>query len=223
MTVPVVAIDGPAGAGKSTVAREVARRLRFVHVDTGAMYRAVTWAALRAGIDIGSDAVGLGELARTIRIRFETGPGGQDRVFVNDEDVTEAIRSAEVNAVVSTVAAVRQVREALVAEQRRLGREAEGAVLEGRDIGSVVFPDARWKFYLDASSEERSRRRAAELASFGRSVDAAEVRREIERRDAADTLRAVAPLTRLPDATYLDSTGLSVDEVVEEIVRRVKG
>lgn len=220
--VDVVAIDGPAGAGKSTVAREVARRLSFLHLDTGAMYRAVTLAALRGGVDLG-DAVGLGDVARRLRIGIEATADGKDRVAVDGEDVTEAIRSSEVTAAVSTVAAVRHVREALVEAQRRLAGEGRGAVLEGRDIGSVVFPNARWKFYLDASSGERARRRAAELAEFGRESEIGEVRREIERRDAADTIRPVAPLVRLPDAVYLDSTGLSVDQVVEEIIQRVRG
>lgn len=218
----VVAVDGPAGAGKSTVAREVARRLGFLHLDTGAMYRAVTLAALRSGTDL-ADGVGLGEVARSARIEIESSADGRDRVLLDGEDVTEAVRSAEVTAAVSTVAAVRPVREALVAAQRRLARDGSGAVLEGRDIGSVVFPDARWKFYLDASADERARRRASEIAEFGRPADADAIRREIDRRDAADSNRPVNPLVRLPDAVYLDSTGLTVEQVVEEIVRRVRG
>jgi len=215
---PVVAIDGPAGSGKSTVARQVAKNLNFLFIDTGAMYRAVTLAAVRQHIDI-ADPVALTELAEKcyIKLANET---DVTRVFINDEEVTEDIRDPELNPFLSTVAAVPGVRRRLVALQRELGK-AGGVVMEGRDIGTVVFPDAEIKVYLDASVAERARRRCAELQDKGINEPENKVRREIEARDNQDMNREDSPLRRADDAYLLVTDGLSIPEVVEQIVNRV--
>jgi cytidylate kinase len=197
---PVIAIDGPAGAGKSTVARAVAKALDWSYLDTGAMYRAVTWWAMHAGVDI-EDATAVASIARTCEL--EVVP----RVRINGQDVTDLIRSAEVNIAVSKVAAEPSVRQELVQRQRMLAEAAPlGSVVEGRDITTVVFPDAHLKIFLTASPEERVRRRGDEDAA------------SLARRDAADEGREVSPLRQSKDAVVLDTTGLSVDEVVERVV-----
>jgi cytidylate kinase len=213
-----VAIDGPMGSGKSTIAREVARRLGYRHVDTGAMYRAVAAAALRRGVPPG-DAERLAALAG--RVRVEAGPeGGVARVYVDGDDVTPALRTVEVNRIVGQVARVPGVRAALRDAQRALGA-AGGVVMEGRDIGSVILPDAAVKVFLTASPEERARRRQAELAAAGEHVPLDEVRRIEAEDDRAATTREVAPLVLAADATVIDSTGLSVDEVVAKVLALV--
>ena len=206
----LVAIDGPAGAGKSTVARAVAQRLGFTYIDTGAMYRAVALWALRLGVDL-DDHHRLEQLSRQARIDF-AGAG----VLLNGEDVTAAIREPEVSDAASKVAACPGVRRAMREQQRRIGA-AGPSVMEGRDIGSVVFPDARVKIFLDANATERARRRAAES---GTSVE--DVTREMAARDHRDRSRAEAPLTQAPDAEYLDSSGLTPAEVEEAILRVVR-
>jgi len=196
---PVIAIDGPAGAGKSTVARALAARLRIDRLDTGAMYRAVTWAALRDRIDLG-DPEALARLAGTLVISV-------DRVVqVDGEDVTDAIRDGAVNAAVSAVAAAPEVRSILVDRQRRWVREHHGGILEGRDIGTVVLPDADLKLYLTASPEERARRRSDEGAAA------------VARRDRLDSTRAASPLSAAADARIVDTTGRTVPSIVEEVV-----
>jgi len=214
-----VAIDGPMGSGKSTVAREVARRLGFRYLDTGAMYRAVAAAALRAGVPP-DDADVLGRLAREVHLDLETGADGATRVIVNGEDVTSDLRTVAVNRVVGGVAGVPAVRAALGDLQRALGR-AGGVVMEGRDIGSVILPDARVKVYLTASPDARARRRQAELAAAGETVPIDEVRRIEAEDDRAAMTRDVAPLVVAPGATVIDSTALSVDEVVARILALV--
>ena len=206
----VIAIDGPAGAGKSTVGRALAARLGLEYLDTGAMYRSVTVAAVRSGVDV-TDVSAVAEVAR--RITIEVG----ERVAVDGVDVTEAIRSPETNASVSTVAANPQVREEMVRRQRQWAEERGGGVLEGRDIGSVVFPDAVLKVYLTASALERAQRRA--LESNG---DVAEIAASIEARDRKDSERAVAPLTEANGAVVIDTTGRAVDDVLGELLGLVE-
>jgi len=206
----IVAIDGPAGAGKSTVARSVARRLGFLYIDTGAMYRAVALWALRAGIAL-DDFHRLEQLARQAHIEL-----GGGLVLLNGEDVTAAIRGPAVGDAASKIAACGGVRRAMSAEQRRIAA-AHSSVMEGRDIGTVVFPDAQVKIFLDADPGERARRRAAET---GAAHD--QVAREMAERDRRDRSRAEAPLTQAPDAEYLDTSGLSAEEVEEAILKLVR-
>lgn len=218
----VVAIDGPAGAGKSTVARRVADVLGYVYLDTGAMYRAVTYKALQEGIAL-DDAEALGALARRSRIEFrrpeewDEGQSGQQRVFLDDREVTAEIRHPEVTAAVSAVSAVPAVRQALVDLQREMARPG-GLVMDGRDIGSVVLPDADRKFFVTAALDERARRRHKELAAQGHAVSLDEVRELMARRDRMDSTRPVAPLVQPPDAVVVDTTGRTVDEVVQTIL-----
>ena len=193
----IIAIDGPGGSGKSTVARSVARRLGFTYIDSGAMYRAVALWALRLGMDL-DDLHRLEQLAKEARIEL---PG--ERVLLNGEDVTAEIRAPKVSDAASRVAAQPGVRRAMREEQRRIG-SAGPSVMEGRDIGTVVFPDAKVKIFLDAQPDARAQRRASEL---GASVE--EVARDLDARDQRDRSRAEAPLTQAPDAEYLDTTRLT--------------
>ena len=216
---PIVAIDGPVGAGKSTVARVVAQRLRLRYVDTGAMYRSVAWAALQRRISL-SDEQSVTALAKSLRIDFVTDPIGQ-HVLVDGVDVTEAIRTPQVSDGASIVSVYPGVREAMVTIQRRLGVEG-GVVMEGRDIGTVVFPDAEIKVFLDASLDERARRRFEELKARGAGVDLESVRKAEEERDRRDRTRNHSPLRAAPDAVVIDSTGVPADEVVARIVQLVQ-
>jgi CMP/dCMP kinase len=219
-----VAIDGPMGSGKSTVAREVARRLGFRYVDTGAMYRAVAVQALRRGVSP-DDAPALTRLAQEMRLAIEPAADGLSRVSVDGEDITAVLRGVEVNRVVSRIARVPGVREALGRLQRALGASGN-VVMEGRDIGSVILPDAPVKVFLTASPDVRARRRQAELATAGVTVSLEDVRHIIDEDDRAATTREVAPLRIAPDAVVIDSTDLTVDEVVDQIValvRRARG
>ena len=213
----VVAIDGPAGAGKSTVARAVAARLGFLYIDTGAMYRCVAlWARRRDVAD--GDMHRLEQLAREADIRFSP---GSSRVLLNGEDVTDAIRTPEIAASASKVSAVPAVRRALVDKQRAMA-ETANVVMEGRDIGSVVFPDAKIKVFLDAPSGVRAERRTAELRQRDPSVDGSATARDMEDRDRRDRTRAEAPLMQAPDAVYLDSGSLSIDQVEEAVLKIVR-
>lgn len=213
----VVAIDGPAGAGKSTIARRIAERLGFLYIDSGAMYRAVGLWALRTGVEL-TDAHRLEQLAREAHIELR--PDGK-RVLLNGEDVTEAIRTPEVSQAASLVSTVPAVRRAMVAEQRRMSTEAS-VVMEGRDIGTVVFPDAGIKIFLDADAGVRAGRRLVEAAERGESVDAAVMAREIAERDTRDRTRSEAPLLQAPDAVYVDSTGLGIEQVEEKILKLIR-
>jgi cytidylate kinase len=221
---PIVAIDGPAGAGKSTVARRLAEVLGFVLVDTGAMYRAVALAAQRTGIPW-SDADRVGELARALVARtalaFDRDPARDSRVYVDGADVSDAIRAPDIGMGASTVSAYKAVRDALLEMQRQAGR-AGGVVLEGRDIGTVVFPDAEVKFFLTARPEVRARRRFDELVAKGARVSFEETLEDVRRRDDQDTTRAVAPLRQAPDATLVDSSEMGIDEAVARMVERVR-
>jgi CMP/dCMP kinase len=213
----VVAIDGPAGAGKSTIARGLAGKLGFLYIDSGAMYRAVGLWALRAGIDL-DDMYRLEQLASAARIELE--PGGS-RVLLNGEDIAEAIRTPEVSQAASKVSTVPGVRRAMVGEQRRMAAETS-VVMEGRDIGTVVFPDAEIKVFLDADSSVRAQRRFKEAAERGEVVDPGELARQIGERDQRDRTRSEAPLVQAPDAVYVDSTGLTIDQVEEAILRLIR-
>jgi len=217
----IVALDGPAGAGKSTVSKRLAERLQFALVDTGAIYRCIALAASRANIPATDDSR-LGELVASVRIGFLL-TGGDNHVTLNGEDVTEAIRKPENSLAASRYSARPVVRQGLLALQRRLamGTAQPGAVLEGRDIGTVVFPDADVKVFLTASVEQRAHRRHAELAAKGAPPPLAQVRDEIEARDAQDSQRETAPLKKADDAVALDTTNLSVEEILERIVALV--
>lgn len=213
----VIAIDGPAGSGKSTIARAIADRLGFLYIDTGAMYRAVALWAVRSNVST-ADMHRLEQLALEADISFTP---GSSRVYLNGEDVTEPIRTPEVGAAASKISAVPAVRRALVDKQRTMAAEAS-VVMEGRDIGTVVFPDAQIKIYLDANPSIRADRRILELRSKGRPVSAEVTAREIAERDQRDRTRAEAPLIQAPDAVYLDSTALTVNQVEELVLKLVR-
>lgn len=221
---PIVAIDGPAGAGKSTVTRLVAERLEYVLVDTGALYRAVALAALRADVSW-DDAEGVTALAERLlherALTFGRDEEGGAAVLLGGENVAQAIRTLEVGQGASKVSAIPGVRAALLGMQRALGQEG-GVVLEGRDIGTVVFPRAHAKFYLTASVEVRARRRYDELVMRGEQTTLEQVCREVEERDRRDSSRPIAPLRKAPDAIEIDSSELSIDEVVDSIVSAVR-
>jgi CMP/dCMP kinase len=214
----IIAIDGPSGAGKSTITRLLADRLGYIHIDTGAMFRAVALAAKRAGVAI-DDEEALDGLCRCLTISFTRDDGC--RVLLNGEDVSEAIRTPEISLLTSQVSARKSVRENLLERQREMGQFG-GVVLEGRDIGTVVFPGADVKFFLTASVEERGRRRFQELQARGEDVSLEGTVAEVVQRDEQDERREHAPLRKAADAVDIDSSGLSVDEVLErmeEIVR----
>jgi len=221
---PVVAIDGPAGAGKSTVTQRVADELGYLLVDTGALYRAVALAAQRAGVSW-DDAAALGVLAyqlveeRAVELGSQKSSGFS--VKLRGEDVSRAIREPSVSQGASKVSAVPAVRDALLDMQRQAGAQG-GVVLEGRDIGTVVFPNAQAKFFLTANVDIRARRRFDELVSRGGTPDLSEVQREVAERDLRDSTRPIAPLKQASDARIIDSSALSIDQVVARIVQRVR-
>src|SRR5262245_5966514 len=216
----VITIDGPAGTGKSTVALAVSDRLKVAFLDTGAMYRAIGLAALRRGTNL-EDARDLAFVARHARIEFDwtRHPPG---VILNGEPVGHLLRGGDATRAASYVAVVPAIREMLVAQQRAIGAEHRDIVTEGRDQGSIVFPNAAFKFYLDATPHERARRRVAQLRSRGEMVDAQQILNEIVARDHRDRNRAVGPLSVPKDAIVMDTTNLTQAEVIDQIVKRVQ-
>jgi cytidylate kinase len=210
----IIAIDGPSGAGKGTIARTLASTLDYRHVDTGAMYRAVGWKAVHEGVSLDDEAA-VSALAERSHIIVEGG-----KASIDGHDVTQAIRTPEIDKVASSVARMPRVREVLVARQRRMG-EYGGIVMEGRDIGTVVFPNADLKIYLDASAEERARRRLNDPAHSGGQAGEAAVAASIQARDRSDTTRPASPLTMASDAVLIDTTGVPIAQVVERVMTLV--
>ena len=218
----LVAIDGPAGAGKSTIAARLAQRLEVPYLDTGAMYRAVALLALRDGLPTALDEAGAArvvELMENHRIEVSGGISG-NRIEIDGDDVSSEIRTPECSLMASAVSAIPEVRQALVPMQRRLGLE-KGGVMEGRDIGTVVFPDADLKVFLTASAEERAQRRHRDLANHEVAVSIDEVREQQNRRDHQDTSRSESPLQVAPGSVVVDTTDLSLDKVVERLMAEV--
>jgi len=215
----IITIDGPAGAGKSTVSKMLARRLGYVYLDTGAMYRAVALWAEFEGVKP-EDEADLERLCRKLNISFR-GKGESQRLICQGEDVTEKIREPRIGWMASTVSLKRPVREAMVRLQRQIGKQGK-VVAEGRDTGTVVFPGANYKFFLDANPEERARRRHRELTSKGHSLEIEEVKNELQERDKQDSTRELAPLQPAEDASYIDSTGIKPEEVVEQMLHTIR-
>jgi cytidylate kinase len=216
-----VAIDGPAGAGKSTIARLLAKDLGLRYVDTGAMYRAVTLAALRRGVDM-EDEEALVDVLTSIDLNIVFQGDRGNVVFLNGEDVTNLIRQPDVTAHVSELSTHKKVREFIVALQDQIGRQGS-VVMDGRDIGTVVMPDADWKIFLQATVEERAKRRQRELERRGVSVSLEELKEQIRKRDHQDSTRENSPLRKAEDAIEIDTTSLSVAEVVQKLLDLIKG
>lgn len=213
----VIGIDGPAGSGKGTITKKVADILGLINIDTGAMYRCVALASIRNGLNV-EDTNKIIEVAKNIKIEFD-----EDRnVYLNGEDVSKEIRSKEVSSIVSQISSIVPVREEMVREQHKLA-EGLDVIMEGRDITTVVFPEADYKFYLDASVEERARRRVAQNEEAGIESDFDEIKKNIEMRDYNDMHKEVGSLMRTDDQIYIDSTDMSIDEVVDFIVKTVRG
>jgi cytidylate kinase len=215
----VIAIDGPAGSGKSTVSKIIAQKLGLMYIDTGAMYRALTLKAVRQNLDL-RDEKALAKLARSTRVDLEE-EGGSLKVVLDGEDVASLIRTPELTNNVKYIACVPGVRKEMVKSQRSIG-ERLGAVLEGRDIGTVVFPDADYKFYLDADADERARRRHKELAETGMNVNLNELKKDVLSRDESDMKRSVGALKKAPDAIFIDTTDLTIDGVTEKLLSYIK-
>ncbi|WP_108032372.1 (d)CMP kinase [Trichococcus patagoniensis] len=211
-----IAIDGPASAGKSTIAKKVAEKLGYIYLDTGAMYRTLTYAALSNGSDL-HDEEALHKLLQGIRITFSTAENEMQRVFLNEEDVTESIRSEEVTQNVSLVSSFAKVREEMVSRQKSIARSG-GVVMDGRDIGTVVLPDAEVKIFMTATAEERALRRYKENMAKGMTTSLEELTEDMKRRDHLDSTRTISPLKKADDAIVLDSTHLEIDEVVNRIL-----
>lgn len=211
-----IAIDGPASAGKSTIAKKVAEKLGYIYLDTGAMYRTLTYAALSNGSNL-HDEEALHRLLQGIRITFSTAENEMQRVFLNEEDVTESIRSEQVTQNVSLVSSFAKVREEMVARQKSIARSG-GVVMDGRDIGTVVLPDAEVKIFMTATAEERALRRYKENMAKGMTTSLEELTEDMKRRDHLDSTRTISPLKKADDAIVLDSTHLEIDEVVKRIL-----
>lgn len=214
----IITIDGPVSSGKSTIGKNLAKRRGMVYLDTGAMYRAVGLESKKRGI-CPDDQAGLKKLCEEINISFKQAKDGQ-RVFSSGEDVTDAIRMPEISMLASRVSAEKPVREALVALQRAVGRDGN-IVVDGRDAGTVIFPNARFKFFLDASVEERAKRRHKELVEKELEVSYTEIFQDIEKRDKDDSTRALAPLKPAEDAVIIDTTSMTIEDVLDEIGSKV--
>ena len=215
----IVAIDGPAGSGKSTVSKRVAKKLDLLYLDTGAMYRALTLKVMRSNID-SEDAPSIIKVACKTEINLTLQPGEDIKVFLDGEDISGAIRTPKVTEEVKYIARIPEVRERMVQIQRRIAGRT-GAVVEGRDIGTVVLPNADFKFYLDATEEERARRRFKELKEMGMDVVFDEIKSDVKKRDDSDMSRKVAPLKKAENAICIDTTGMSIEEVVGKIISYV--
>lgn len=215
----VIAIDGPAGSGKSTVSKSIARKLGLLYIDTGAMYRALTLKAVRKGIDL-EDENALTDIAGSVKIDLSQ-EGDTLKVYLDGEDVSALIRTPELTNKVKYIARVAGVRKEMVRLQRSIGK-ASGAVLEGRDIGTVVFPDADYKFYLDADKDQRAERRYKELVALGQDVTLDDIKRDVVTRDESDMTRSVGALKKAPDAILIDTTSLSVEGVVKKLMSYIK-
>jgi cytidylate kinase len=215
----VIAIDGPAASGKSTTARLVAERLKYLHIDTGAMYRALTFKVIERGIDP-DDTETVKQLAEQTEIKLSRDEWG-NRVWLDGRDVTDQIRSPQVTSLVSKISSIPEVRALMVRQQRRMAEQG-GVVLEGRDIGTVVLPEADLKIFMTANVRERAARRQKELANAGVKVDIESLEREIESRDQQDSMRKASPLRKAPDAIELDTSNLSIEQQVDFIVQRAE-
>jgi cytidylate kinase len=216
----IIAIDGPAGAGKSTVAREVARRLKFLYIDTGAMYRALTLKILQELGSLAEEAK-IVKIARTCRIKLVNKDNGSLKIYLDKRDITDQIRSPAITRFVSDIAKIEQVRKILVSLQREIGSR-QNAVLDGRDIGTVVFPEAEKKFYLDADFKERVKRRYKELKQMKQDITLQQVQADLSRRDEIDSTRDCSPLRRAQDAVYIDTTDMTIEEVAEKVLEKIQ-
>ncbi len=216
----IIAIDGPAGAGKSTAAKILAQRLGFLYIDTGAMYRALTLKAIEKGIDIKNQRLMI-ELAQDSNIDLLNDKStGALKVFLDGRDVSQEIRQPRITKIVSDIAKIKEVRQVLLGLQRKLGRQKD-SVLDGRDIGTVVFPEADKKFYIDARPEERFLRRYKELKGLGQDVALDDVKNDLQNRDTIDSTRDFAPLKKAEDAVYIDTTDMTIEEVVNQMLRNI--
>lgn len=211
----VVAIDGPAGSGKGTVAKRIAQECNLTYIDTGAMYRAIAYASIKDNIDI-NDEDKIIDLAKKYKIKFIDG-----KTYLNSIDISKEIRTMEVSSIVSPISSIVKLREILVDLQREMAKNCN-VIMEGRDITTVVFPNAKYKFYLDATIEERANRRYKENIEKGMNVSLEEIKKNIEKRDYNDMHREVGSLTRTPDSIYIDSTNLTIDEVVSKIKKIIE-
>ncbi len=207
----VIAVDGPSGAGKSTISRALSKRLGYLEIDTGAMYRAMAWLARETALDF-NDHQAVAQFSSNAEVELQL-QNGATRVLANGKDITHEIRTPQISMLTSKISALAPVREAMMTLQRRMGAKG-GVVLDGRDIGTVVFPDAELKFFLSASAEERGRRRYLELQSKGVAAGLEETIQEVIQRDRQDSERALAPLRQADDAIAIDSTGLTIDQVI---------
>jgi len=212
----IIAIDGPAGAGKSTVAKILAKKKNFLYIDTGSMYRALTLKAIEEGIDI-KDTARLIQMARASRLDLMNNPDGSMKVILDDKDVSLSIREPRITRLVSDLAKIKEIREVMLGLQRKLGRQRD-SVLDGRDIGTVVFPNADEKFYIDADFKERVARRYKELKGLGQDVTPEAIEADLKNRDTIDSTREFAPLKKADDAVYIDTTNLTIEEVVEKVI-----
>lgn len=215
----IITIDGPAGSGKSTVSRLLAKKLKFLYLDTGAMYRAVALLAKRKGIDF-KDGKKLWKLCKSLDLKFET-DGEDTKLYSGKEDIALAIRSPEMDMLSSTISAIKEVRVAMTELQRKMGKGGR-MVAEGRDMGTIVFPDADYKFFITATPEVRAERRYKERIRRGESVSKSVLEKELRERDAQDETRAIAPLSPAKDAKIIDTTTLNPDQVVDEIWASMK-